>query len=142
MEFGASRIACGLAAGVLAVAFAAIPSGAAEARVGGGGMHARGTPWVHGGRTWHGAGWNRGWHGNYARYGRYGRYGYGYGYGRYGYPLATGLAAGALLAAPYAYGNSGYYGDDYYGGTRNCRTELVPRGNIHTRYFVQETVCD
>jgi hypothetical protein len=142
MEIGASRIACGLAAGILAVAFAAVPLGSADARVYAGGVHRAGTPWVQG----RGVGVNRGWHGNYGRYGRYGAYGRYGGYGRYGYPVAGGLAAGALLAAPYAYRNGGYYGDaaygdEYYRGT-NCRTEMVKHGNIHTRYEVQETVCD
>lgn len=145
MERAHSRITGWLTAGLLAVSLAAVPLGTAEARSFGGHFaHGGGMPWVpHGGGNWghggwghggwgHGGGWN-GWHG---RYGHYGHYGYGYGYG---WPFVTGLAAGALLSAPYGY--DGYY-DDYYGGPGYCRTVLVPRGPMYHRYYVRRTVCD
>jgi hypothetical protein len=67
---------------------------------GGGGFHGGG--WHGGGGGWHGGGWHGGgggWHGG--------------GWG--GAAVVGGLAAGALLAAPYAYGNGyGYNGCGQY----------------------------
>ncbi len=69
-------------------------------------------------------------------------YGRGYGYG-YGAPLVGGLAAGALQAAPYAYGDRRYYGDEYYRGGTNCRLrDGEARQYSHYLPEIQQTVCD
>ncbi len=87
-----------LIAGVTALSLTASVFGATEAAAaaGGGGWHGGG--WHGGG--WHGGGWNGGgWHGGHGHW-------HG-GAGWWGPAIVGGLAAGALLAAPYYYGSPG-----------------------------------
>lgn len=84
--------------------------------------------WRGGGRTgggWHGGGW----HG-----GRGGYYGGG---GWWGPAVVGGLAAGALLAAPYAYG----YGYGYpYGGYGGGCYSYQPMYDAYGNYIGQQPV--
>ncbi len=73
-------------------------------------------------RGWHGGGWHGGWHGG----GWHGR-------GWAGPAIVGGLAAGALLAAPYAY-NYGY-GYGYHG----C-TAYQPMYDAYGNYIGQQLV--
>jgi hypothetical protein len=73
------------------------------------------------GGGWHGGHWHGGWRG---------------GGGWAGPAIVVGLAAGALLAAPYAYGGYGGYG---YGGYRGC-TYYQPMYDAYGDYLGQQLV--
>lgn len=81
-----------------------------------------------GGRGWHGGGWHGGgWHHGGGWRGR----------GWAGPAIIGGLAAGALLAAPYAYGGGYGYGGPYgYGG---C-TSYAPIYDAYGNYIGQQLV--
>jgi hypothetical protein len=102
----------------LMAASAADPALAAF-RMGGGGFH--------GGGAWRGGGWHGGWGGGGWHGGR-GYYGGGWGWGP---AVIGGLAAGALLAAPYY-----YYG---YGGYGGCVSQ--PVYDAYGNYIGSQPIC-
>ena len=115
-----SKVAiAGLAALSLTGSLVATTEPAAAAFRGhGGGFHGG----FHGG-GWHGGGWHGGgghWHGGWA-----------------GPAIVGGLAAGALLAAPYAYGYG--YGPYGYGGYGGC-TAYAPMYDAYGNYIGQQLV--
>ena len=86
----------------------------------------------HGGRGggWHGGGWHGGgWHGG----------GWHRGGGWWGPAVVGGLAAGTLLAAPYAYGYGYGYGPYGYGGYGGC-TSYAPIYDAYGNYVGQQLV--
>jgi hypothetical protein len=96
-----------VALSLTASAFATVEPAAAAGRV------------FHGG-GWHGGGWHGGgWHGGY-----------------WGPAVVGGLAAGALLAAPYAYG----YGYGYNGYGYNGCTAYQPIYDGYGNYIGQQLV--
>jgi hypothetical protein len=104
------------------------PAAAGDFHGGGGGWHGGG--WHGGGGGWHGGGWHGGgWHGGGWHGGGWHRGGWNGGWA--GPAIVGGLAAGALLAAPYAYGNG--YG---YGG---CGT-YAPIYDAYGNYLGQQLV--
>ena len=105
----------GLAALSLAGSLVATSEPAAAAHFHGG-FHGYHGGWHGGG--WHGGGWHHGWRGG--------------GWG--GAAVLGGLAAGALLAAPYAYGYG--YGPYGYG----CGSYYQPMYDAYGRYIGQELV--